>query len=188
MTSISEEYVPGLLSSSLTDDKAKKYAPKIVKVDNETLQAELAKKKKSKNRKAGLSKSKLQITREQKKEKDARTIFVGNVSVDVKPKEIVKFFKKYGPVESTRIRSVAVVGTKVSEANNYKLFRKASIIQGKVNRDVKDTCNAYVVFKEKTSVEKALEDNNCIFHGNHIRIDSVAQANSGIASRRRAYL
>ena len=63
------------LSSSLTDDKAKKYAPKIVKVDNETLQAELAKKKKSKNRKAGLSKSKLRITREQKK-KDARTIFV----------------------------------------------------------------------------------------------------------------
>ena len=44
MTSISKEYVPGLLSSSLTDDKAKKYA-KIVKVDNETLQAELAKKK-----------------------------------------------------------------------------------------------------------------------------------------------
>ena len=63
MTSISEEYVPGLLSSSLTDDKAKKYAPKIVKVDNETLQAELAKKKKkSKNRKAGPSKGKMQIT------------------------------------------------------------------------------------------------------------------------------
>ena len=187
MTSISEEYVPGLLSSSLTDDKAKKYAPKIVKVDNETLQAELAKKKKkSKNMKAGPSKGKMQITREQKKEKDARTVFVGNVPVDVKPKEIVKFFKKYGLVESTRVRSVAVVGTKVSEANNYKLFRKASIIQGKVNRDVKDTCNAYVVFKEKSSVEKALEDNNCIFHGNHIRIDSVAQANSGIASTKKS--
>ena len=51
MTSISEEYVPGLLSSSLTDDKAKKYAPKIVKVDNETLQAELAKNKKKNKRK-----------------------------------------------------------------------------------------------------------------------------------------
>ena len=121
-----------------------------------------------------------------KKKKDARTVFVGNVPVDVKPKEIVKFFKKYGLVESTRVRSVAVVGTKVSEANNYKLFRKASIIQGKVNRDVKDTCNAYVVFKEKSSVEKALEDNNCIFHGNHIRIDSVAQANSGIASTKKS--
>ena len=33
---------------------------------------------------------------------------------------------------------------------------------------------------------KALEDNNCIFHGNHIRIDSVAQANSGIASTKKS--
>ena len=31
-----------------------------------------------------------------------------------------------------------------------------------------------------------MEDNNCIFHGNHIRIDSVAQANSGIASTKKS--
>ena len=69
------------------------------------------------------------ITREEKKAKDARTIFVGNVPVDIKSKEIIKFFKKHGPVESVRIRSVAVVGTKVSEANIKLRYRTCRNIQ-----------------------------------------------------------
>ena len=181
------KYTPGLLSSTLTDKTVQAYKPELVKVDNEKLKEDLAnKKKRIKKNDKNKKRKKHSITREEKKAKDARTIFVGNVPVDIKSKEIIKFFKKHGPVESVRIRSVAVVGTKVSEANNYKLFRKASVIQGKVNRDVKDTCNAYVVFKNKDSVAKALESNNSIFHGNHLRIDSVSESTSGIASTKKS--
>ena len=53
---------------------------------------------------------------------------------------------------------------------------------------MKDTCNAYVVFKNKDSVAKALESNNSIFHGNHLRIDSVSESTSGIASTKKVFL
>ena len=95
MTSISEEYVPGLLSSSLTDDKAKKYAPKIVKVDTKPFKLSWRRRRRARTGRLVSAKQTANNSGTEK-EKDARTIFVGNVSVDVKPKEIVKFFKKYG--------------------------------------------------------------------------------------------
>jgi nucleolar protein 12 len=180
-------YTPGLLSSALTDKNTQSYKPELIEVDNEKLKEDLANKRnRKKNAEKFKNKSKLQISRAEKKEKDARTIFVGNIPVDVKSKQIIKFFKKHGPIDSVRIRSVAVVGTKVSEGNNYKLFRKASVIQGKINRDVKDTCNAYVVFKNKDTAEKALADNNSIFHGNHLRIDTVSGSTSGVTSTKKS--
>jgi hypothetical protein len=54
------------------------------------------------------------VRQEDGADKDARTIFVGNVNVKTKVAKIKSFFKEYGAVESVRLRSVAVEGVKVS--------------------------------------------------------------------------
>jgi hypothetical protein len=54
------------------------------------------------------------VRQEDGPDKDARTVFVGNVNVTTKMPKIKSFFKEYGAVESVRLRSVAVEGIKVS--------------------------------------------------------------------------
>ena len=90
--------------------------------------------------------------------KEARTIFVGNVPSTAKDKALKKFFKDLvGPVESVRFRSIAVVGTKVGESS-YKLMRKAAAITGNID-ETRETKNAYVVFRDLKSVDKAVAEN-----------------------------
>jgi nucleolar protein 12 len=48
--------------------------------------------------------------------------------------------------------------------------RKVAIINHKLHEG-RDSVNAYVVFKEKESVDKALEGNGAELLGKHIRID-----------------
>ncbi|KAF3337550.1 RNA-binding protein 34 [Carex littledalei] len=91
-----------------------------------------------------------------------RTVFVGNLPLKIKRKEILKEFQQFGEVESVRIRSVPLADTKVP--------RKGAIIQGKVNEAV-DSVHAYVVFKEERSTNAALAHNMAMFEGNHIRVD-----------------
>ncbi|XP_078170200.1 RNA-binding (RRM/RBD/RNP motifs) family protein [Carex rostrata] len=91
-----------------------------------------------------------------------RTVFVGNLPLRVKKKEILKEFQQFGEVESVRIRSVPLADTKVP--------RKGAIIQGKVNEAV-DSVHAYVVFKEERSANTSLAHNMAMFEGNHIRVD-----------------
>lgn len=46
-------------------------------------------------------------------EEASKTLFVGNVPVKVSKKKIQKFFKKYGEIESIRIRGIAVADPKI---------------------------------------------------------------------------
>lgn len=52
-------------------------------------------------------------TKEQLKEESERTIFVGNLPVDITRKALASIFKPCGTVLSTRLRSVAVSGVKL---------------------------------------------------------------------------
>lgn len=54
------------------------------------------------------------------KERLERTVFVGNVPVGTNPKALKKLFKKYGTVESVRIRSVALAKESLT---NYRKVR-----------------------------------------------------------------
>ena len=83
---------------------------------------------------------------------------MGNVPSTAKDKALKKFFKDLvGPVESVRFRSIAVVGTKVGESS-YKLMRKAAAITGNID-EKRETKNAYVVFRDLKSVDKAVAEN-----------------------------
>lgn len=52
-----------------------------------------------------------------------------------------------GVADSIRLRSIAVVGTKIDQHGNQSLVKKVSANKKLFATEVKDTCNAYVVFK-----------------------------------------
>jgi nucleolar protein 12 len=93
---------------------------------------------------------------------ESRTVFVGNIEQNTKPKEIKKLFKQYGPIVSLRFRSIAT--------NFTKLRKKASVILKDLS-EVKDTMNAYIVFADAKSAEKSLSANSIVFKERHLRVD-----------------
>lgn len=103
-----------------------------------------------------------------------RTIFVGNLPISMQSRDVSLLFRPYGYVESVRLRSVPVAGTKVpeDEAGNQSLVKKICVNKGKLG-DQKGSLNAYVVFREASSVQAAVSAMNNTVHGNrHIRVDS----------------
>ncbi|XP_042020874.1 RNA-binding protein 34-like [Salvia splendens] len=93
-----------------------------------------------------------------------RTIFVGNLPLKLKKKEIAKEFSQFGEVESVRIRSVPIV--------DGKMPRKGAVILKKINENG-NSVNAYVVFKAEESAQSSLAHNMAVVGGNHIRIDKA---------------
>lgn len=91
-----------------------------------------------------------------------RTIFVGNLSLKIKKKALMKEFGSFGEVESVRIRSIPIADSATP--------RKASIIKKKLN-DNADSVNAYVVFKSEESAQASLAHNMAVVGGRHIRVD-----------------
>ncbi|KAF5182926.1 Nucleolar protein [Thalictrum thalictroides] len=93
-----------------------------------------------------------------------RTIFVGNLPLKLKKKNLLKEFSQFGEVESLRIRSVPIVDSKTP--------RKGAIMKGKINESV-DSVHAYIVFKDEKSAQASLSHNMAVVGGNHIRVDKA---------------
>ncbi|CAM9191496.1 unnamed protein product, partial [Hapterophycus canaliculatus] len=104
-------------------------------------------------------------------DKELRTVFVGNLPTSFNPKKVKSVFKEYGKVESVRLRSVAVQGMAVDKAGDQELVRKVCVNRGMVDEEIKSSVNAYVVYKDRASVEKALAANGTDVGGKHIRVD-----------------
>ncbi|CDS08395.1 hypothetical protein LRAMOSA09758 [Lichtheimia ramosa] len=103
------------------------------------------------------------------KEKNERTIFIGNVPVACceeksKSKALKRTFATYGAIESMRFRSTAFSET---------LPRKAAFIAKKFH-DQRSVTNAYIVYKSKESADKALAMNGQLFMDKHLRVDNAA--------------
>lgn len=103
-------------------------------------------------------------------EKENRTCFVGNIGITESKKSILRFFKKFGHIESVRMRSVPIEGTAVDEDGNQDLVRKVCSNKRKFG-DQKGSFNAYIVFKNAISVQRAISANNHVIGGRHIRVD-----------------
>ncbi|XP_050438556.1 RNA-binding protein 34 [Adelges cooleyi] len=95
-------------------------------------------------------------------EKESRTIFIGNVPVDVKVPTIKALFKDYGEIETTRLRSVAV--------KNLNKPKRVSVLK-KDFHPQRDTANMYVRFKTVEQAKNALALNATKFEGHTIRVD-----------------
>jgi nucleolar protein 12 len=92
-------------------------------------------------------------------EKLSRTIFVGNLPVTIKSKQVKQLFARFGPVESVRLRSVPL-----DMDVKKKLPRKAAVIRGLVTAERGGT-KAYVVFEREDSVGPALSMNMTVVSG-----------------------
>jgi len=97
------------------------------------------------------------------KEKENRTIFVGNVNNTSTKKSLKRFFKQYGDIENLRLRSAAPADPKIP---------KKGVIAMKDFHDSCHTINAYIVYKELKSAKEALQANGQVFDGLTLRVDS----------------
>ncbi len=104
--------------------------------------------------------------------RDKLTIFVGNVPTTETIASITKLFKEFGDIESVRLRSVPIAGTKVDDAGNQNLVKKVCT-NNKLFGTQKECFNAYVVFKNEESVNLSLAANNRVVGTRHIRVDKV---------------
>ncbi|KAL9181862.1 hypothetical protein ACHAXT_012205 [Thalassiosira profunda] len=113
-------------------------------------------------------------TKEQLKEEEDRTIFVGNLPADITRRALANIFKPCGSVASARLRSMAVAGVKLppEQAGNQNMMRKVCVNTGKVLGDTpKKSAQGYVVFKSAESVEKALQLNSTAYQQHTLRVD-----------------
>ena len=100
------------------------------------------------------------------KDRSERTIFVGNVDLQATKKEIKRFFKKFGEIETLWERSLPV-------NNESKLPLKAKAIVKDFSKTITNpTKNCYILYNEKEAAKKALEANNELFLNRHLRVDS----------------
>jgi len=95
-------------------------------------------------------------------EKEARTVFVGNLPASVNVKDIKRKFKEYGLVETVRLRGAA--------RPDLKTTKKVAVITRKIHEN-RSNINAYVRFKEKESALKSCQLNGTDFDSHVLRVD-----------------
>lgn len=93
---------------------------------------------------------------------DRRTIFIGNVPKDSKESRIRGVFKKFGPIESLRIRGVV--------PSSPKLPYKVAAITHQIHTKVPFIC-LFIVYGNEESAKAALAMNGKKLDGNYLRVD-----------------
>eukprot|EP01031_Cornospumella_fuschlensis_P032457 gene32457-39245_t len=87
---------------------------------------------------------------EQRDGGEDRTVFVGNVPLaEATNKTLKRLFSPFGEIQSIRIRSLPIAGTKVDEAGNQNLVKKESVAKA----------------------IKAMD--NTVLEGRHLRVDKI---------------
>jgi nucleolar protein 12 len=117
-------------------------------------------------------KNRIVETEEEKLDKSNRTLFIGNLATSITIKKLKKICSSFGEVDSIRLRSIPIAGTAVDKAGYQNLVRKVCAIKRSFG-DQKGSMNAYVVFKDQESVEKAILSNNMVLESRHLRFDHM---------------
>ncbi|KJE92957.1 hypothetical protein CAOG_03829 [Capsaspora owczarzaki ATCC 30864] len=98
-----------------------------------------------------------------------RTLFFGNVDVNVTDKVLRRLCAPFGVVVSVRFRSVAFISP--------KLDRKVAFARGKLHPE-RHVMNAYVVMREAAVARRAaLALNGTVLEGKHLRVDIASNSN-----------
>lgn len=95
---------------------------------------------------------------------DKRTIFVGNLPTTVTKKQLTKLFKKFGPIDTMRLRGMV--------PKELGLSKKVAAITKNLHPKIKSVY-AYIRFVKVESVKPALSMNDTEFEGNRLRVDSA---------------
>lgn len=111
------------------------------------------------------------LTAEEQLAVDKRTVFIGNLPVGLKRKQLRKLFDEFGKIESLRFRSVAI--------SDLKLGRKVCLKANKINENATSK-NAYIVFKDEESVTKSLKKNGQEVNEHHIRVDKLVKSKNEV--------
>lgn len=129
-----------------------------------TLENKKEKKEKSKKevKKEKIKERKNQSLPNQHPDAEERTVFIGNVHMETKRKELTQIFSKYGKVESVRIRGVAV--------GEQGMRKKVAHVTGQMHPS-RSSVTAYVRFESKDSAIAALEANRMVLRDHHLNVD-----------------
>ncbi|XP_043524253.1 nucleolar protein 12-like isoform X2 [Frieseomelitta varia] len=93
--------------------------------------------------------------------KDKRTIFVNNLPKNVTKKKVEKLFKKFGKIDTIRLRG------KIPKSLN--ISKRTAAITNDLHSKLK-TIYAFVKFESEESVKKASSLNGKIFEGNYLEV------------------
>ncbi|XP_062868771.1 RNA-binding protein 34 [Trichomycterus rosablanca] len=138
----------------------KKVKRKALKTDDEDL---LEEERAAKRQKTTWNKAEERI-------KLKRTVFVGNLPVSCKKKDLKKIFKDLGEIESVRFRSVL--------REDPTMSRRLATIRRQIDPK-KPSINAYVVFNDQEGAKNALQRNRMEIQKDVIiRVDRVSQHGS----------
>lgn len=99
--------------------------------------------------------------------RNPRTVFIGNLPLSLKKKDVVKLVSPYGTVESLRQRSAAVSPGKLPVGVARKLGKQLT----------GNSTNFYVVMATEESANACLELNGRDIDGRHIRVDLATPIN-----------
>lgn len=112
-----------------------------------------------------------ELSQEEQDQIESKTLFVGNLPIGLKRKQLSKLFCDFGKITSLRFRSVAVT--------DLKLGKKVCLKANKINENATSK-NAYIIYDNEESVNKALIKNNEKVNDFHIRVDKVTKSKKDI--------
>nr|XP_057926609.1 RNA-binding protein 34 [Doryrhamphus excisus] len=117
-----------------------------------------------------LKRQKLRAHKQEEAAKANRTVFVGNLPVNCTKKTLRSLFRDNGSIESIRFRSIV--------REDPSMSRKVASIKRQAH-PLKQSINAYVVFKDSDGVSKALERNGVEIEKDFfIRVDRATVGSS----------
>ena len=128
------------------DEAAQSQEKKVIAANNRTAQVEYEDTK----------------TRKADEEKDKRTVFVGNLSVETKKAKLKQIFSQHGKVETVRFRCAS--------RPDMKTTKKVAVIKQKFHEERNNIC-AYVRMTTVEEAEAACLLNGSIVDGLTIRVD-----------------
>lgn len=115
----------------------------------------------------------------EKTKADNNTIFVGNLPKEVTYKQLRKLFKKFGNIDTIRIRGIV--------PDSPQIPKKVAAITKKLHPKLQ-TVYAYVRFVSEESAKAALALNGTLFEGNHLRVDTANKTEKKYDAKKSVFL